>query len=52
MYGVSRQMSEDSSYEQASVPAGHGSDISPELREVLHMLEVFEHKPPAGAVKR
>lgn len=52
MYGVSRQMSQYSSYEQANAPAGQNTEISPEVREVLHMLEVIEHKQPAIAAKR
>lgn len=52
MYEVSKQMSQYSSYERASAPVGQNTDISPEVREVLHMLEVIEHKQPTIAAKR
>jgi len=52
MYGVGKQMSQYSSYEQASAPVGQSNEISPEVREVLHMLEVIGHKQPAVAAKR
>ena len=52
MYGVSKQMSQYSSYEQASTPAGQNTEISPEVREVLHMLEVIGQTQPSIAAKR
>ena len=52
MYEVSKQMSQYSSYEQANSPVGQNTEISPEVREVLHMLEVIEHKQPVSAAKR
>ena len=52
MYGVSTQMSQNSSYEQANTSAGQNDKLSPELREVMHMLEAIEHKQPITGSKR
>ncbi|NNE21549.1 MAG: hypothetical protein HKN11_02975 [Rhizobiales bacterium] len=45
-------MSQYSSFDQAGAPAGQNTEISPEVREVLHMLEVIELKQPANPTKR
>ncbi|MDH3740169.1 MAG: hypothetical protein OER56_01110 [Hyphomicrobiales bacterium] len=52
MYEESKQMRQDSSHGQASAPAGQNTGISPEVWEVLHMLEVIELKQPANSTKR
>ena len=52
MYRVSNQLRAHELDNEADAPVYHGSDISPELREVLHMLAVFEKKEPAKEPQR
>lgn len=49
MYGVDLEMSDRGSQPRVAQPARKAVELSPELREILHMLEAIEEEPKPKA---
>ena len=52
MYGVMEQMSQQSAREPIAPTARQSASLSPELREVLHMLDMIEQDVKARGSAR
>ena len=52
MFGVADKMSQYSSRQHDRASDTHEKEISPELREVLHMLDAIEHGVPGKTSQR